>query len=109
MGLVKKILVFLKDFLVGLLYPALAAGFMLLIAAAMLYFQPADYLSDKALFPRNPQRPEAQLAWKLLRWGAELALASSLALGLAIKIESWWKKRPKKEPAPEPEAPKEGA
>jgi len=116
MAILKKILTFIKNFLTGLLYPGLTAGLFMLIAAAMIYFQPFDYFSDKLLFPRNPNRPEMKLAWKLLKWGGELALACGAVLWLERKIESWitgWlKKRADKKAAAVAEAeaaPKEAA
>lgn len=96
MEILKKILLFLKNFFIGALYPALAIGFMLLIAALMFYFQPQDFFGDKAVFPRNPHRPEVAQAWKLLKIGAGLIAASIFLLWSISKLEllySAWSKR----------------
>lgn len=96
MGTLKKILIFLKDFFTGSLYPGLSVGFMLIVAAAMFYLRPQDFISESAVFPRNPNRPEVQLALRLLKLGAKLALGCAAAIWLILKIELWvaaWRKK----------------
>jgi hypothetical protein len=97
--LLKRILLLLRDFCKGALYPGLSLGCMLLMAALLSYLRPLDYLSDSALFPQNPYRPEAQLAMRLLKWGAGLALGCGLLIWAIFKIEAWLRGRPKKGPA----------
>ena len=93
MGILKKILQFLKDFGLGLLYLGLTAGLMLLIAGAMLKFKPQDAALDAASLPLNPAGEDALRGMRLMRLGAAAAVASAAALWLQSKLSKWWRRR----------------
>jgi hypothetical protein len=98
----RKFLIFLKDLATGLLYLGLTGDFILLVAAAMLYFKPQDFLVDAALFPRNPHHADVPTALGLGKLGLGLALGCSAAAWLLRRAEAWLSRREAKKAAEAP-------
>lgn len=98
----RKFLTYLKDFFVGLLFLGLTAGFVLLVAGAMFYFKPQDFVGDAASLPPTLKPEEIELGIRLLKLGGLLALASVALIWANKKIEFWLKHRKPKEIKEEP-------
>jgi hypothetical protein len=95
----KEFLKHFKDVLIGLLYLALTAGFVLLIAGAMFYFKPQELIGEAAYQARTRTPEEMALGIKLAKLGALMSFGG-LILVKAFKIiealvSSWLKKRAK--------------
>jgi hypothetical protein len=97
----KNFLKHFKDVLIGLLYLALTAGFMLLVAGAMFYFKPQELIGEAAYQARTRTPEDMALGLKLAQVGALMSFGGFILIKASKKIEAllaaWLKKRAKAE------------